>query len=156
MLKIVRGDLFDAKEKYLIHQVNCQGLMGAGVALQVARRFPHVKQAYVNGCKMRNAKDLLGCIQIVACDPNDTKKQGQCIINLFGQDKIGRGKMTDYDALRKAFFKINQLKQDVAIPYLLGCDLAGGDWNIVSRIIEEECKDINVVAYDLKGLYNKS
>lgn len=30
MLKVVKGDLFDAKEKYLIHQVNCQGLMGAG------------------------------------------------------------------------------------------------------------------------------
>jgi len=33
----------------------------------------------------------------------------------------------------------------VYIPYKIGCDLAGGDWNIIEKIIEEDFPDAIIV-----------
>ena len=33
MVKLINGDLLEAKETYIAHQVNCYGAMGRGVAL---------------------------------------------------------------------------------------------------------------------------
>jgi hypothetical protein len=59
------------------------------------------------------------------------------------------GRYTNYDALRECLYKLRKvgenlhwsdyLPQDlIYLPYGIGCGLAGGDWNIVSKIIEEE------------------
>ena len=153
MIKIVKGNVLEAKEHFIAHQTNCLGTMGAGVAKAIAKKYPHVETAYINACyKANKSSELLGKIQIIACDPNDKAKTGQCIVNIFGQHKVGTyQRQTDYDALREAFAKLNAQGCDVAIPYLMGCGLGGGNWDIVSKIIEETCVDINVVAYDIDG-----
>ena len=33
MIKTIHGDLMEAKETYIVHQVNCYGAMGRGVAM---------------------------------------------------------------------------------------------------------------------------
>lgn len=38
-VKIVNGDLLDASEDIFGHQVNCQGVMGSGVALALRRKY---------------------------------------------------------------------------------------------------------------------
>ena len=39
----------------------------------------------------------------------------------------------------------------MAIPYKIGCGLANGDWNIVSKIIEETFKeDVKLTVYRLE------
>ena len=158
MLIIKKGDLLSATEKFIAHQTNCLGTMGAGVARAIALKYPHVDKAYKNACYNSNqSPELLGKIQIIACDPGDKKKEGQCIVNVFGQYRVGTyRRQTDYDALREAFSKLNNLGHDVAIPYLMGCGLGGGEWEIVSQIIEETCPDINVVAYDIDGKASKT
>lgn len=63
------------------------------------------------------------------------------IANIFGQNNYGRDKQyTVYSALQKAF---NTLASDcgmcvIRIPYGMGCGLGGGDWKIVSKLIDEE------------------
>lgn len=56
-----------------------------------------------------------------------------------------------YSSIRKILRNINKecRKMKIGLP-LLGCGLAGGDWNIVKNIIEEELKDcdVTVVHYD--------
>ena len=47
MIKIIDGNLFDSKANFIVHQTNCLGVMGAGVALQVAEKFPHVEKEYL-------------------------------------------------------------------------------------------------------------
>lgn len=32
MIKIIEGNIVNAKTDFIIHQVNCQGVMGSGVA----------------------------------------------------------------------------------------------------------------------------
>ena len=33
MIKIIHGDILDATEVFICHQVNCQGVMGEGVMI---------------------------------------------------------------------------------------------------------------------------
>lgn len=40
MIKTVYGNIFDATEDIICHQVNCQGVMGAGVAKALYQRWP--------------------------------------------------------------------------------------------------------------------
>lgn len=42
-----------------------------------------------------------------------------------------------------------QLNKSVAIPYGIGCGLAGGDWNIISELIDSIFSDYKVTIYKL-------
>ena len=61
MIKVINGDLFSSTARFIVHQVNCQGKMGSGVALQVKQKFPHVYDEYKKFC----SHNMLGHIQIV-------------------------------------------------------------------------------------------
>ena len=55
-----------------------------------------------------------------------------------------------FELLQKLAIKYNA---SVNLPYLCGCDLAGGTWSIVEKIIIDELcsKDIDVVIYDINN-----
>ena len=69
-----KGDLLkaleDGKIAYAIHQVNCQGRMGSGIAKSIRAKYPIVYDNYM--AKVQPAKDeglhmeLLGDIQVCA------------------------------------------------------------------------------------------
>ena len=144
-IKYVSGDILtpDNSEKnqgiVVCHQVNCKGVMGAGLAKQVRVKFPGVYRVYKEKCDAFGSENL-GSVQFCSC----LCDAGYIIANVFGQDRYGRDKQyTDYNALRKAFRYIAQAfpNDAIRIPYLMGCGLAGGDWNIVLQIINEELVD---------------
>ena len=107
------------------------------------------KEEYKRGYSKKES--LLGSIQFVNCS------DGKIIANLFGQEGYGRDKQyTDYDALRKSLeglyesvtWSNNILKgKTIAIPYNLGCGLAGGDWNIVYEMIKQVFYNYEVTIY---------
>ena len=122
----------------ICHQVNCKGIMGAGLAKQIRSRWPEVYNRYRHFCYDRLSGGILGHCQLVKAD--------SCtwVANLFGQLSYGTDKkQTDYDALERALntlrLQIVQNKQfsdvTVRIPYNMGCGLAGGNWNVVNSII---------------------
>lgn len=43
MIKHIKGDIFQSSADVILHQVNCQGVMGSGVAKQVREKYPDVK-----------------------------------------------------------------------------------------------------------------
>lgn len=43
---IKEGNVFDSDAKIICHQVNCQGVMGSGVAKEVRERYPKVYEQY--------------------------------------------------------------------------------------------------------------
>ncbi|MGX9289876.1 macro domain-containing protein [Bacillus sp. A015] len=98
--------------------------------------------------------DLLSSVQLI------TTSDGKTIANLFAQAVYGRKvKQTDYEALRSCFqslkntgTKTNEAKNrtSIAIPYGIGCGLAGGDWTIVEDMIEEVLGDCEVTVYRFK------
>ena len=59
----VLGDVIDRTGHKLIicHQINCQGIMGAGLAKQIHAMFPQVYEMYQRNCtQAANRQDLLG------------------------------------------------------------------------------------------------
>ena len=44
------GNLLDAQTDVIAHQVNCQGVMGSGVAKQIRDKWPRVYDSYVTYC----------------------------------------------------------------------------------------------------------
>lgn len=164
MIQIIEQDLFNSEANLLIHQVNCQGVMGSGVALQVATKYPHVEAEYLKylrHCK-KNKLNPLGTVQYVPTESwalvmSDTiqnkrlekyDKNYQYIVNLFGQNDIGRGLQTDLHSLRKGFedilIKAQNLNASIALPYGLGSVRGGANWNEVYKIIQDIFKNTNV------------
>lgn len=148
MIKVVDGDIFNCDADAILHQVNCQGVMGSGVAKQVREKYPIVFGYYKSWCDNPSLKPgLLGQIQIVYTD-NIGK---QAIVNLFAQDKFGYDGncYTDYNALKKCLNSVNKQFAGckIAIPYLMACHRGGGDWSVVSKIIEDTLTDCDVTLY---------
>lgn len=145
MIKILHGDLLKAKETYIAHQVNSYGKMGRGVALQIRNKYPDVFRRYEQYCSEHRSRELPGKVLLIPTD------DGKVICNLFGQENYGYGKQfTDYAALSKAFTslaRIVPLDEHIAMPYMLGCGNGGGDWSIVSGLIEDVFKEHSVVLY---------
>ena len=154
MIQEVKGNIFNFIEDacILLHQVNCQGVMGSGIAKTVKELFPKVYKVYKEYCNISN-KYCLGHMLPVNVK---YKEYNFTIANCFGQKYYGRDKKryTDYIALRKSFEEVvllNNPYSKVIIPKNIGCGLAGGDWNIVYEIIEEVFKDTDVLIVDFDG-----
>ena len=150
-------DIFDSGADIICHQVNCQGVMGSGVAKQVREKYPPVYRAYKEWCENYEATDLLGKSQFVPLKPmwtvNENNGELMGVVNIFGQLNYGyNGRCyTDYDALQHAFDSIHQFlnlfesQPIIAFPYKFGCARGGGDWDKVFAMISEEFKDITVL-----------
>ena len=143
MLYEVEGDLV-AEDKYNIfcHQTNCHGVMGSGIARQIAVRYPAVAARDKDYCRLHNP---LGTMLPVRVQPN------RVCVNLYGQYNYGRGqRFTDYRALQTALYALasrlnkSNIPEDwvIGFPYRMGCGLAGGGWNHVRPMIEDFAKRV--------------
>lgn len=158
-MKIVNGNLLDAKEKYIAHCVNTIGVMGSGVALVIKQKWPEVYEEYRKLCENEKdeggpgAKDLLGSSQIVGIS------EDQSVVNMFGQYEPGTGKQARYIYITSSIesFVMQALQEvdviDLAIPYKIASDRAGLNWEIVKEIFEEYEEllegSLNITAYKL-------
>lgn len=131
MIEYVNGDLIKTDVDVIMHQCNCQGVMGSGIALQIRNKYPEVYEDYIDFCKSVNkSQELLGECLLVETVP------GKYVANIFGQDQYypRTVRHTDYSALEQAilflkiWMKANNIKT-CGCPYLMSCGLAGGDWD---------------------------
>lgn len=157
MMIIRRGDLLKTPFQIIAHQVNCKGVMDGDLAKQIKEKYPSVYKDYIDSLtppRGRGADYMFGKCQIVG-GVEDFHR----IVNLFGQYDYGTDKQyTNYQKLKSALVEMaviitsdTDYQLVVAIPYGLGCGLAGGDWSVVRHILEEiECSyNILFVAYRL-------
>lgn len=152
MLKYKKGDLISAAKagevNVIAHQCNCFNNMGRGIAPQIAKAFPEAEQA--DDKTLKGDERKLGRLSV-----GRNKEYNILIFNLYGQyghwKKPDGSINTDYDALRSALKEMSAyltILDQVGLPKL-GCGLGGGDWSIVSEIIEEELGDFDVTIYSL-------
>lgn len=146
-MDIIEGDILDVKKGIICHQVNCKGVMGAGLAKSIRDKYPDVYRGYKLAYK--NGKLKLGKV-IVSKISDDL-----VIANLCSQDGYGRDKhkrYTDYVALVDCLIRVRDLQRTtglpVYIPYGMSCGLAGGDWDKVSILIEDLIPDSTVIKYN--------
>lgn len=150
MIEIINGNIFDGDADIICHQVNTFGIMGAGIALQIKERFPDVYEVYKEKCSEFSKHQFNPLCHVLYCR---TKYSNVVIANLFSQI----GMSTDYNAMKICLQSIyNDCKKynaSVAIPYKIGCGIAGGDWNKVYGIIEEifsQDEDVKCTIYKLE------
>ena len=145
---VLNKDIFLSKQDIICHQVNCQGVMGKGIAKTIKEKFPECFEEYKRICdSYPNKNDLLGSAVMV-------ESNGKIIANLFGQLTYGsNGTYTDYNAFEKALFDMKEYAMlsnlSVAIPYGIGSSLAGGDWNKVYAIIQKVFVNYPVILYKI-------
>ena len=147
MVTVVKGDLLDAKEKIIAHQVNCQKRMNSGVAKAIREKYPIVFERY------EETKPKLGMVDFI-CEGEKTGEH--YIANMYAQDRYGYdGKQyTDYEAFRECCQTIVKLCRiiklnTVAMPYKIGSDRGGADWDKIMDILLEEFTDVDLTLYKL-------
>ncbi len=154
--------ILEATEPYIMHGCNAQGKMGSGVAKVLSDRYPEVREQYIkeHADWPHTDKPFLGSLHVVETD-------GHTVFNAITQEFYGYdGKLyASYDAIKQCLATVNEIMhvrrtltgeaQSVAMP-LLGCGLAGGDWNIVGAIIADTSTDYQPVVYlngaDIPGI----
>lgn len=142
----------------IAHGCNCLNTMKSGIAPKVAEAFPEAWRA--DQATRRGDPKKLGTLSEAFVGDN------LLVFNLYSQYTFtGRkeGKMDlDYDALASslemmaASLHAKCRTRDMATHDLkiglpkIGAGLAGGDWNIIYRMIEGRLRDFDVTIYVLK------
>ena len=132
------GNLLDVTSGHIVHGCNAQGVMGSGVALAVKRKYPKAYGDYIieyqsNGLELGHCYPYCPTPELI-------------IWNAITQEGFGKPtRNCSYDAIQTCFDQINLavsileeigVVPEIHIP-LIGAGLGGGNWNIISTIIEE-------------------
>lgn len=51
-IQYLKGDIFDSKTQVIVNTVNCEGVMGKGLALAFKQKYPDMFRIYQQDCKM--------------------------------------------------------------------------------------------------------
>lgn len=139
-MKQVIGDITTVEKGYILQQVNCQGVMGSGVAKAIYTKWPIVRREYLKYCRDKSgvqSSSILGAIQVVRVGEEDDLY----VVNMFTQDTYGHvGKHTSYDGLDFAlntFFQYQWRPLPLPVHHpMIGSGLGGGHWPIIAEIIK--------------------
>jgi len=131
---------------YLMHCCNAQGIMGAGIALQIKRSVPDTYEKYRIYCKGVGPENALGSAVIFGG-----------VINLIAQLEIGGGKrQCHYGAIAAGIKSVINLvlpnpmnPTRIGVPYKMACDRAGGDWAVVQELLESFPTGYQIICYQL-------
>jgi O-acetyl-ADP-ribose deacetylase (regulator of RNase III) len=146
MVKYIDGDLFTAPGLDAIcHQANCFKRMRSGIARCIGELRPEAVVADLE--HPGEPCERLGSFTVAIC--HGANFAPQLVFNLYGQFNYGTDSLkTDYAALKSAMLKMKKEMEIrfrcqcvVGIPHGIGCGLAGGDWVIVDRIINDVFSD---------------
>ncbi len=132
----------------IAHCCNTMNVMGAGIAEQIAERYPKAKEADDDATKA--GRNDLGEFSFAEVEIDNTadfphqefgvEKRKGFIYNLYTQDSIGFGREVNYEALyRNLHLMRNALNNNqntiLGLPYEMSSGLAGGSWEIVNAMI---------------------
>lgn len=108
LIKIIQGDTLKCSEDIIGHQVNCLGVMGAGLAKQIKAKYYETFLEYKKICDnhKENKEELMGHVYMAH------NSDGKIIANIFSQLDVGRNeRKTDYKKL-----KVGLKKRYVSMP----------------------------------------
>lgn len=146
MIKYKVKSLLDAMDdgevNIIAHQANCFHRMGSGIAPLIAAKWPQVRE--VDRQTPNGDLRKLGSVSRAEVGKG-------FVYNLYGQYYPGRN--TDYEALRESLQKMSKdliglEGVKIGLPKI-GCGIGGGDWTVVSKLIEEELWWADVTVYVL-------
>jgi O-acetyl-ADP-ribose deacetylase (regulator of RNase III) len=147
------GSILTVDNGIIVHGCNAQGVMGAGVALQIKNKWPKSFNDYANFIdgvfnNVSAGRQLLTPSQSAEFRQNvmgrvvDTVISEKLVISsAITQFDYGNSgsKHTNYRAVYEAFEHILELAKETRLPVhypLIGAGLGGGNWAIISEIID--------------------
>jgi len=166
MIEYQIGNLIEKAKKgavdMIAHCANCMNSMKSGIAPQIVQAFPWAGEADL--ATVRGDRSKLGGLTFAIASEeqyDSTPYNCPAVFNLYGQygfwNRRENKRDLDYDALYNAFEAMqnklvfsNYQHLTIGLPGI-GAGLAGGNWRIISAIIEETiCKTENrVIVYSL-------
>jgi len=139
-IKYTHGDLLKAPVQYIVNTVNCMGVMGCGLALQVKKAYPENFDAYVLACQ--NNEVTVGKMFVHGNVINfPTKRHWRTSSQL---EYIESGLVDLINVVNQRDIK------SIAIP-ALGCGLGGLKWEEVQPLIVkafEALPTVNVYLFE--------
>ena len=127
---IIDGDLMEVTSGIIAHQVNCQGVIGAGVSGAIIKKYPVVRDRYIRAFKDPTIDPLFGYVDIIPV--TDTLK----VANIFSQNNCGNAFVTGlvYTSMYQLINGLKEIREKypddvIYVPYKIGCGLGGGSWN---------------------------
>lgn len=152
LINYVTGDATQPEgtgTKIIAHIVNDIGLWGSGFVMAISKRWPDIKDQYVEWARGNESLFALGQVQYVDAD-NDI-----VIANMVAQ----RGVRNDYNPVPLSMYHLRWALMDVErVAYWsnatihmprIGAGLAGGNWEDIERLINNTITDVPVTIYDL-------
>lgn len=155
MIKYVIGDAtspIGEGNKIIAHICNDIGAFGAGFTYALSEKWRYPEQAYRS---MPKEERILGVTELVFCE--STEHGAIFVANMIAQHDVRKG--TDiippirYDAVLACLKIVKRLaiqtNSTIHMPRI-GAGLAGGEWSVIEKIINEALEGIDVTVYDLK------
>lgn len=128
MIKYVKGNLLESEAECLVNTVNCEGVMGKGIAYQFKLKFPENNRDYIKACK--SGALVIGKLHY-------WKEDGKVIINFPTKDTWRKKSEIEFieKGLNELVLLIPKLGiKSIAIPPL-GCGNGGLQWGEVKKLI---------------------
>ena len=171
----VTGNIFDYVESCIRqgnsgtsiivpHVCNNIDLFGAGFAASVAKYYPVVKENY-HLLGQNFLKHNLGYAQFVEVAKDQNYGHRLIFANMIAQNGIigaNNSRPLNYFALCKSMSMVskyisNSFDKDSRVQIhapKFGCGLAGGDWKLISNLIEDIWNNIDIFVYNYQPKSN--
>lgn len=166
MISYHNGDLLQSKCDVICHQVNLQGIMGGGLALQIAKKYPNVEKDYKIIVQYYYSTELLGELDGKTALGTGLTRQHlrgkylaskicdrKYIFNCFTQEENFD---TNYELVKSCFENIKDyclnkliLPVTIGVPYKYGCGIAKGEWDKVEQIFKDIYKDEKFIDFQI-------
>jgi O-acetyl-ADP-ribose deacetylase (regulator of RNase III) len=143
-IHIIQGDILEAETDAIVNTVNCKGIMGKGLALEVKKKYPENFKKYQDVCESGSLRpgDIF-VFEIGKLFPP------HYVFNFATKDHWKGKSKIEYIriGLNNLIIDIEKLNlQSIAVPPL-GCGYGGLDWEIVKPIILSAFNEISVELY---------
>jgi O-acetyl-ADP-ribose deacetylase (regulator of RNase III) len=149
MIKYIQGDLLKGGDRVIVHGCNCLCNMGAGVALYISDVYP---EAYmIDKATKYKDESKLGTYTSWTGENKFFLGKLVTVVNAYTQFYPNpKLKPFDYDAFAKVLPKIRDDFADKTIGFpKIGAGLAMGDWNRISKMIDDCFQEREVKVYVL-------
>lgn len=129
------GDLFKEPAEAIVNTVNCVGVMGKGVALEVKRRWPDNFKAYRRLCD----QGLLRPGRMYVHEEGDMLSGRRFLINFPTKDHWRDPSRLEYieEGLVDLVAQVERLGIRTVVMPPLGCTNGGLDWAVVKALLTD-------------------